>query len=43
VTMPRTFFVDSPGSNCAGQHLCAGAATQSWGVVGVAPKGSGTR
>ncbi len=42
VTMPRTFFVDSPGSNCAGQHLCAGTATQSWGVVGVAPKGSGT-
>lgn len=20
VTMPRTFFIDSPGSNCAGQH-----------------------
>ena len=38
VSMPRTFFVDSPGSNCAGQHLCAGTATQAWGVVGVPPK-----
>lgn len=39
VSMPRTFFVDSPGSNCAGQHLCAGVSTQSWGFVGVPPKG----
>jgi hypothetical protein len=42
VSMPRTFFIDSPGSNCAGQHLCAGTSTQSWGVVGVAPAGSDT-
>jgi hypothetical protein len=42
VSMPRTFFVDSAGSNCAGQHLCAGNASQAWGVVGVAPKGSDT-
>jgi hypothetical protein len=39
VTMPRTFFVDSPGSNCAGQHLCAGVATNAWSFVGVPPKG----
>lgn len=37
VTMPRIFFVDSPGSLCAGQHLCAGAATNAWSVAGVAP------
>lgn len=37
VTMPRTFFVDSPGSNCAGQHLCAGATTNAWSFVGIRP------
>lgn len=37
VTMPRTFFVDSAGSNCAGQHLCAGFSTNAWGFVGVPP------
>jgi hypothetical protein len=40
VTMPRTFFVDSPGSNCAGQHLCAGFATNAWSFVGVPPSGT---
>ncbi|MEW6581808.1 MAG: carboxypeptidase-like regulatory domain-containing protein [Actinomycetota bacterium] len=38
VTMPRTFFIDSPGSNCAGQHICAGFATNAWSYVGVPPK-----
>jgi hypothetical protein len=38
VSMPRIFYVDSPGSNCAGQHLCAGFTTYAWSVVGVAPK-----
>lgn len=40
VTMPRVFFVDSPGSNCAGQHLCAGFATNAWSFVGVPPSGT---
>jgi hypothetical protein len=39
VSMPRTFFVDSPGSNCAGQHLCAGVTTNAWSFVGVPPRG----
>ena len=38
VSMPRTFFVDSPGSNCAGQHLCGGASTQAWAFAGVRPE-----
>lgn len=38
VSMPRTFFVDSPGSNCAGQHLCAGVSTQAWAFAGVRPE-----
>lgn len=37
VTMPRTFFIDSRGSNCAGQHICAGFATNAWSYVGVKP------
>jgi hypothetical protein len=37
VSMPRTFFIDSPGSNCAGQHLCAGFETHAWTWIGVAP------
>lgn len=37
VSMPRTFFVDSPGSNCAGQHLCAGVTTNAWAFIGVRP------
>ena len=40
VTMPRVFFVDSPGSNCAGQHLRAGFATNAWSFVGVPPSGT---
>ena len=38
--MPRTFFVDSPGSNCAGQHLCGGATTNAWAFAGVEPEHS---
>ena len=37
VTMPRTFFVDSPGSYCAGQHLCPGVQTNAWTWIGVPP------
>lgn len=37
VSMPRTFFVDSPGSNCAGQHLCAGFTTNAWSWIGIPP------
>ncbi|MFN8132149.1 MAG: hypothetical protein U0R70_11440 [Solirubrobacteraceae bacterium] len=37
VSMPRTFFIDSPGSNCAGQHLCAGVTTNAWTWIGVKP------
>jgi hypothetical protein len=40
VSMPRVFFVDSPGSNCAGQHLCAGFASNAWSFVGVPPRGT---
>lgn len=40
VSMPRTFFIDSPGSNCAGQHLCAGFATNAWAWAGVPPRGT---
>ena len=40
VSMPRTFFVDSPGSNCAGQHLCPGVTTNAWAFGGVAPAGA---
>ncbi len=39
VTMPRTFFIDSPGSNCAGQHICAGFSTNAWTFVGTPPCG----
>ncbi|MEW6581810.1 MAG: hypothetical protein AB1416_03535, partial [Actinomycetota bacterium] len=38
VTMPRTFYIDSGGEFCAGQHICAGGATQAWSYVGVPPK-----
>jgi len=37
VTMPRTFFIDHPGSNCAGQHICAGFYTNAWTFVGTPP------
>lgn len=37
VSMPRTFFVDNPGSNCAGQHLCGGVTTNAWGWAGTPP------
>lgn len=37
VSMPRTFFIDSPGDLCGGQHLCAGATTNAWSWVGVPP------
>jgi hypothetical protein len=40
VTMPRTFFIDSPGENCAGQHLCAGFATNAWSFAGLPPAGT---
>jgi hypothetical protein len=40
VTMPRTFFIDSPGDLCGGQHLCAGATTNAWSYVGIAPAGT---
>jgi hypothetical protein len=40
VTMPRTFFIDSPGEFCAGQHLCAGVATNAWSFAGVPPAGT---
>lgn len=39
VTMPRTFFINSRGSNCAGQVICAGFATNAWAFAGVPPKG----
>ena len=39
VTMPRTFFINSRGSNCAGIEICAGFATNAWSFVGVPPKG----
>lgn len=37
VSMPRTFFIDSPGEFCAGQHICAGTTTHAWAWVGVPP------
>ena len=40
VTMPRTFFIDHPGSNCAGQHICAGFSTKAWTFVGTPPCGT---
>ena len=40
VTMPRTFFIDSPGEFCAGQHACAGVATNAWSFAGVPPAGT---
>lgn len=40
VSMPRTYFIDSPGEFCAGQHACAGNATQAWAYVGIPPKGT---
>jgi len=40
VSMPRTYFIDSPGDLCAGQHACAGASTQAWAYVGIPPKGA---
>ena len=40
VSMPRTFFIDSPGEFCAGQHACPGNATQAWSFAGIAPGGT---
>jgi hypothetical protein len=40
VTMPRTFFIDSPGEFCAGQHVCAGFATNAWSFAGLPPAGT---
>jgi uncharacterized membrane protein YgcG len=40
VSMPRTFFIDSPGDLCGGQQLCAGASTNAWSYVGIAPAGA---
>lgn len=39
VSMPRTFFINSRGSNCAGLEICAGFATNAWSFAGVPPKG----
>lgn len=39
VTMPRTFFINSRGSNCAGIPICGGFATNAWAFAGVPPKG----
>ncbi len=39
VSLPRTYFIDSPGEFCAGQHACAGTATNGWTYVGIPPKG----
>jgi hypothetical protein len=36
--MPRTYFIDSKGSNCQGAHICAGFATNAYSFVGVRPK-----
>ena len=38
VSMPRTYFIDSPGSFCAGIHACAGVTTNAWTFVGVPPR-----
>ncbi len=38
VTMPRTFFINSPGSNCAGIPICGGVGTNAWSWIGVRPK-----
>lgn len=38
VSMPRTYFIDSPGSFCVGIHACPGVTTQAWSFVGVPPK-----
>jgi hypothetical protein len=40
VSMPRTYFIDSPGDLCGGMHLCAGVTTNAWTFVGIAPTGS---
>jgi hypothetical protein len=40
VSMPRTFFIDSLGDLCGGQPLCAGATTNAWSYVGIAPAGA---
>jgi hypothetical protein len=37
VSMPRTFFIDSPGEFCAGVHVCAGVETHAWTWIGVPP------
>ena len=40
VAMPRHFLIDSPGSNCAGVHLCGGVTTNAWAYAGVRPERS---
>jgi hypothetical protein len=40
VSMPRTYFIDSQGSSCVGQHACAGTGTQAWAYVAIPPKGT---
>ncbi len=40
VSMPRTYFIDSPGEFCAGQHACAGVTTNGWTYVGIPPAGA---
>ena len=42
VSMPRTYFIDSKGSFCVGQHACAGAVTNAWTYVGIPPAGTKT-
>jgi hypothetical protein len=37
VSMPRTFFIDSPGEFCAGMPVCAGVETHAWTWIGVPP------
>jgi Carboxypeptidase regulatory-like domain len=38
VSMPRTYFIDSKGSNCQGYHVCAGFTTNAYSFVGVRPE-----
>ena len=39
VSMPRTFFINSPGSNCVGRPICPGFTTNAWTFVGSPPCG----
>ena len=40
VSMPRTFFLNSPGSLCTNIPICPGATTHAWSWIGVRPKAS---